>query len=68
MKYKSVKGPNSNDTVRTVIDSEEFDGVQYEIKDEHLIIFGGACGALSIRLKNLKPIIKELYEISEVWQ
>ena len=68
MDYKRIKRPRFDDPKSTMIDSEVLDGLQYEIKGTHIIIYGGKRGTFVLDLKLLRPVLMELHGISEVWK
>lgn len=50
-----------------VIDSENFRGLYYLIKDGHVVIMTEKNGELCLKLKNVAKFCKELKEIQSVW-
>lgn len=54
-------------TSDTIIDSEEFSGLHYQIKDGHVILIGGSCGTFAVSLKNAATFISELKEVVEMY-
>ena len=51
----------------TVIESEEFTGVNYLIKNNHIAILAGRNGELAVSMDSLPDLIKELSEIHSLW-
>ena len=58
---------NTHDTASILIDSEEFSGLHYQIKDGHVILIGGECGTFAVDLKAANRLINELREVVEVY-
>lgn len=54
-------------TTQILIDSEEFSGLHYRIKDGHVILIGGASGVFAVNMKNAMRLIAELKEIIEMY-
>jgi hypothetical protein len=42
-------------------------GLHYGLIDGHIILFGGKCGKLAVRLDNIPALAKELMEYYKVW-
>lgn len=51
-----------------VIESEEFTGVNYLIKNNHIAVIAGINGELSISMDSVPTLIEELKEIHSVWK
>lgn len=50
-----------------VIESEAFKGLNYWIKDGHIVLLAGKNGTLSIKFGRIEALYKELKEIRSVW-
>lgn len=50
-----------------VIESEEFCGLNYLIKDGHIVLIAGKNGTLSVKFEKIEALCKELKEIRSVW-
>ena len=51
-----------------VIESEEFTGVNYLIKNNHIAVIAGINGELSISMDSVPALIEELKEIHSMWK
>ena len=51
-----------------VIESEYFNGVNYLIKDNHIVILAGKDGELAIEMSAVPEFVFELSEIHNVWK
>ena len=58
---------NTHDTASIIIDSEEFSGLHYQIKEGRVIPIGGECGTFAVDLKAAGRLIAELKEVVEVY-
>jgi len=70
MKFMSatqIERPRADDGTRTLIESEVFNNVLFEIKQGHVIVFGGRSGTLAVSLKLVDDLIHELSEIKEMY-
>lgn len=47
--------------------SEQFKRLDFEIRKNHLVIFGYSNGQMSIQLERLKGFVKELEDINKVY-
>ena len=50
-----------------VIESEYFDGVDYLIKDDHIVILAGSHGELAVDMEVVFALTKEINEICAFW-
>lgn len=50
-----------------VIESECFEGVNYLVKDNHIVILAGRNGELSVEMDKVCDLAKEINEIRSVW-
>lgn len=50
-----------------IIESEKFSGLNYLIKDGHIVLIAGKNGTLSIKFERIETLYKELKEIRSVW-
>ena len=50
-----------------VIESEYFDGVDYLIKDDHIVILAGRNGELAVDMDKVFSLTKEINEICAFW-
>ena len=50
-----------------VIESEFFEGVNYLVKDNHIVILAGRNGELSVEMDKVCDLAKEINEICSVW-
>ena len=57
----------SEEVNRTIIDSELFAGVMYEVTKGHIVIHAGAEGKLAINMRVLNDLMFELSEIREMY-
>lgn len=55
-------------TGEKVIESEYFNGVNYLIKDNHIVILAGKDGELAIEMSAVPEFVFELSEIHNVWK
>lgn len=55
-------------TGEKVIESEYFNGVNYLIKDNHIVILAGKDGELAIEMSAVPEFVFELSEIHSVWK
>ena len=55
-------------TGEKVIESEYFNGVNYLIKDNHIVILAGRHGELAIEMSAVPEFVFELSEIHNVWK
>jgi hypothetical protein len=60
--------PRNDDSSSTLIDSTKFDNVLYQIKNDHLILFGGKSGTIAIRIDLIPDLIEEVKEIGEMYE
>ena len=70
MKFMSatkIERPRADDGTRILIESEVFNNVLFEIKQGHVIVFGGRSGTLAVNLKLVDDLIHELTEIKEMY-
>lgn len=50
-----------------VIESEYFEGVNYLIKDDHIVILAGRHGELAVDMNKVFSLTKEINEICTFW-
>lgn len=55
-------------TGEKVIESEYYNGVNYLIKDNHIVILAGKDGELAIEMSAVPEFVFELSEIHNVWK
>lgn len=55
-------------TGEKVVESEYFNGVNYLIKDNHIVILAGKDGELAIEMSAVPEFVFELSEIHNVWK
>lgn len=56
------------DSGEKVIESEYFRGVNYMVKNNHIIVLGGNNGNLAISFESFKDFITEIKDIFEEWK
>ena len=67
MSATKIERPRVDDGTRTLIESEVFTNVLFEIKQGHVIVFAGRSGTLAVNLKSVDALINELNEIKEMY-
>lgn len=61
--YTPIGKPSENDYESILIDSTVFRSLVYQIKDNHIIIYGGINGTMAVDLRNVKDFLRETREV-----
>ena len=63
----TINPPRPECQTRIFWHSERFERLDFEIRENHLVIFGYSNGQMCVQLERLKSFVEELKEIVEVW-
>jgi hypothetical protein len=65
--YRAIEKPRFDDTKKVCWESERILGLTYEIRQNHVILYGGVSGTIAVDLSVLKKLIEDLEGVDEAY-